>query len=504
MLKIRVLATMLLATMAVACTIDALPARPNHDGAMDVARDTDAGRRESAAVFDASDTAVSYPDSSTPTSRDLAADTPASGGTGPDTGTGTGGTGPGGATATGGAATGGATGTGGTNGIGGTIGSGGVPDAPGTHPDAPLGGSGGVVGTGGLAGGTGGVVGVGGAIGGSSGTGGATSAGGVIGSGGMVSTGGVIGSGGTTSSGGMTASGGTTSAQAPSCAGGLTCSSDSCCTTINVPGGTFIQGTADGIDCPNSGPPHQSTVSSFALDKYEVTVGRFRKFVNAYVSNTASAPAVGAGVNPAIPGTGWQSGWNTSLPSTQSALRNFVKCDATYQTWTDAAGANENTAINCVDWYEALAFCIWDGGRLPTESEWEYAAAGGADNRLYPWGSATPDCTYANFYTGTVYCGPGDTKAVAPVGSYAAGNGKWGHADLAGNVWELTFDWHTAYSGSTSNNYADIIAGSYRVVRGGSSGPYVGAAALRAAYRNWYLPDGRVSDIGVRCARAVQ
>jgi len=61
-------------------------------------------------------------------------------------------------------------------------------------------------------------------------------------------------------------------------------------------------------------------VSSFALDKYEVTVGRFRKFVNAYVSNTASAPAVGAGVNPAIPGTGWQSGWNTSLPSTQSAL----------------------------------------------------------------------------------------------------------------------------------------------------------------------------------------
>jgi len=46
---------------------------------------------------------------------------------------------------------------------------------------------------------------------------------------------------------------GTTSAQAPSCAGGLTCGSDSCCTTINVPGGTFIQGTADGMDCPNSG-----------------------------------------------------------------------------------------------------------------------------------------------------------------------------------------------------------------------------------------------------------
>jgi formylglycine-generating enzyme len=403
--------------------------------------------------------------------------------------------------------TGGLTASGGTSGIGGVVGTDGSVGSGGVAASGGLTGSGGITGSGGLSGsggasGSGSVAGTGGVAD----TGGITSSGGLSGSGGagMVSTGGVIGSGGTTSSGGMTASGGTTSAQAPSCAGGLTCGSDSCCTTINVPGGTFIQGTADGIDCPNSGPPHQATVSSFALDKYEVTVGRFRKFVNAYVSNTASAPAVGAGVNPAIPGTGWQSGWNTSLPSTQSALINFVKCDATYQTWTDAAGANENTAINCVDWYEALAFCIWDGGRLPTESEWEYAAAGGADNRLYPWGSATPDCTYANFYTGTVYCGPGDTKAVAPVGSYAAGNGKWGHADLAGNVWELTFDWHTAYSGSTSNNYADIIAGSSRVVRGGSSGPYVGAAALRAEYRNWYPPDGRVSDVGVRCARAVQ
>ncbi len=54
-----------------------------------------------------------------------------------------------------------------------------------------------------------------------------------------------------------------------------------------------------------------------------------------------------------------------------------------------APGTNETYAINCMTWYEAFAFWVWAGGRLPIEAEWEYAAAGGDENRLYPWGQQT-------------------------------------------------------------------------------------------------------------------
>jgi formylglycine-generating enzyme len=258
---------------------------------------------------------------------------------------------------------------------------------------------------------------------------------------------------------------------------------------------------------PDEAPEFSSTVSTFALDKYEVTVGRFRKFVNAYVSNTATVPASGAGANPSLAGSGWQSVWNTSLPATQAALTTKVKCDATYQTWTDAAGANENKAINCVSWYEAFAFCIWDGGRLATESEWEYAAAGGggADgDRRYPWGQTPPNCTYANFF-GAGPCSSGGSGSVTAVGSTPIGNGKWGHSDLAGNVWEWALDWYGTYPTVASTNYANISSGPYRVVRGGSF-LFDGfdGVGLRAAYRYNGSPDKLIEGIGLRCSRTAQ
>ena len=68
---------------------------------------------------------------------------------------------------------------------------------------------------------------------------------------------------------------------------------------------------------------------------------------------------------------------------------NLASCSP-YSTWTNTASTQENLPINCVNWWESYAFCIWDGGFLPSESEWEYAAAGGSQQREYPWGSAAP------------------------------------------------------------------------------------------------------------------
>jgi formylglycine-generating enzyme len=303
-----------------------------------------------------------------------------------------------------------------------------------------------------------------------------------------------------------------------SCSGGLTCgASDSCCTSIVIPGGTFPQGrsTISGASDYYSGggaaeaPEFLSTVSTFALDKYEVTVGRFRKFVDAYGGGDSGPvwrPQPGDGKNPNVPvtadasdnGTGWQSAWNTNLPATQAALRDTSHLTAySGYTWTDGVGPNENKAINTVSWYEAFAFCIWDGGRLATESEWEYAAAGGQDNRLFPWGSTTPDCTYANFNVGS-YCSGGSGSVVA-VGSTPKGNGRWGHADLGGNVYEWTLDWYGTYPTSAATNYANISSGSYRTIRGGDF--YDSAGALRGANR-YNVPVNRSDYLGFRCARA--
>lgn len=281
----------------------------------------------------------------------------------------------------------------------------------------------------------------------------------------------------------------------------------SCCDpAMTIPGGTFYRGYDDSPDAYNS-VNAPATVSSFVLDKYEVTVGRFRAFVNMGLGTKAKPPAAGAGAHPNLPGSGWDSGWNANLVADTTAFRAAVKCSATYETWTDAPGANDNKPMNCVTWHEAMAFCVWDGGYLPTEAEWNYAAAGGSEQRSYPWSnpasSIAIDCSYANYFVNNpagTFCVNGTTGAVNRVGSESPkGDGKWGQSDLGGNLEEWVFDGYDANYLIPCNDCA-VPPNNGGWTRGGRFGS--SPADVRTGYRVNYASSDRSSGIGFRCARA--
>ena len=157
---------------------------------------------------------------------------------------------------------------------------------------------------------------------------------------------------------------------ARSCAGDLRCAEAlSCCASIDVPGGDVLFGRSlDGVDAYEAPggyayrevPEQRSSVSAFTLDTFEVTVGRFRNFVDAY---DGTPPLEGAGKHPVIADTRWRSEWNARLPKSREELDKRLACDPNRGPWTSTAGTSENKPISCVNWYEALAFCMWEIGR---------------------------------------------------------------------------------------------------------------------------------------------
>lgn len=282
--------------------------------------------------------------------------------------------------------------------------------------------------------------------------------------------------------------------QGQSCAAELRCGGTSCCDSIAVPAGTLPMGRAlaggDAFDVPNPEelPEHPIAVEAYSLDRFEVTVGRFRAFVESWRGQTIPE---GAGAHPHLPNSGWRAEWNDHLPRTYEALVGTLHCGAGDEPWTDVAAQNEDRPMGCLNWYEAFAFCVWDGGRLPTEAEWEYAAAGGEQNRVYPWGTLAADCSRAAPLDGCH--APGDF--FAPVGSHPGGAGLWGHQDFAGSVEEWTLDEWAPYA-----NAAPRPQGT-KVLRG--LGFWGGGGDMRSADRGHALPDARYLRYGVRCARDV-
>ena len=306
-------------------------------------------------------------------------------------------------------------------------------------------------------------------------------------------------------------------------AGGVgrgTCGSlrnESCCDSPPVTGGTFNRG---------NNASYVATVSNFRLDKYEVTVARFRSFVEAWVNGWRPTTGAGkhthidsgAGLREATGNGGREMGWDTSWPTTYasslpptsagwtSALTN---CDAGVgplsSTWSATARTDysDQRPQNCLDWYRAYAFCIYDGGFLPSEAETNYAVVGGVKQLLYPWGAAAPgtDSKYAVFgcyLNGTGTC-TGVTN-IGAVGETSLGAGYFGQMDLAGNLAEWMLDWYTSPLPSTCINCGTFGTGQYRAI---------GTSTFRALTTTSNLSpltsggDNMARDYwGVRCARS--
>lgn len=222
---------------------------------------------------------------------------------------------------------------------------------------------------------------------------------------------------------------------------------------VLIPAGTFIMGSND---YDNEKPPHQVSIAAFYMDKYEVTVAQYQKFLAANPSHDQPTK------------------WNEQLQ-------------------------NANRPVVNVSWNDAVAYCEWLSRqrgkrvRLPTEAEWEYAARGGLNGKKYPWGDDITTSN-ANFYSSD------NTNALQDVGLYSPNN--YGLYDMAGNVWEWCSSLYKRYPNNRNDGRENLSTDDARVLRGGS---WVnGADYLRCADRGNDEPSHRSLNVGFRCAQDVR
>ncbi len=241
-------------------------------------------------------------------------------------------------------------------------------------------------------------------------------------------------------------------------------------------------------------PRHQVALTrAYALLATEVTRGQFQTFARTMMYRTLAERE------------GWGFAFDRAGYSRQDGL-----------SWSAPGFFQEDDhPVVQVSWDDALAYCGWAGGRLPSEAEWEYAARGGVADARFVWGDAADgirapqaanvadDSVRPHFPWWAVFPDYRDGFSwTAPAGSFAAN--AFGLFDMAGNVWEWTADWYapTAYGSSATVDPRGPASGRARVVRGSSWGdePLV----LRVSERSYFAPEQRSYFHGFRCARDLQ
>jgi gamma-glutamyl hercynylcysteine S-oxide synthase len=256
-------------------------------------------------------------------------------------------------------------------------------------------------------------------------------------------------------------------------------------TSVLVPAGEFILGV-DAVSEPhsldNERPAHTVDVPAFRIGRVPVTNGEWRQFID------------DGGYRQQL----WWSdrGWTHRQEAGLTAPQ-FWNHDGTRTRFGHVEEIPDDEPVQHITYFEAEAYAAWAGGRLPTEVEWEKAAAwdpAAGRRRRFPWGASEPTEHLVNL--------GGDALRPSPVGAYPASASAYGAEQMLGDVWEWTASPLLPWPGFTPmiyDRYSEpFFGGDYKVLRGGSWA--VAPGIMRPSFRNWDHPIRRQIFSGVRLA----